>query len=106
MILQTTRSRRETQISRVTVTYRGERCSPGAAAATAAATVETADTASPAAPATRTRARHDRLRDPLVPRVTGIMTTKLAPGADPIYFNRDYLKWVSEKRPLRHSQVS
>src|SRR2546430_5824303 len=35
----------------------------------------------------------------LAAALTGVMATKLAPGADPIDIKRDYFKWVSEKRP-------
>jgi len=84
---------------RVTVTYTRRTLLASAAAATAAATVGTLNTASPARAADPNSAQDMLDFVALSAALTGVMATKLAPGADPIDIKRDYFKWVSEKRP-------
>jgi hypothetical protein len=90
---------------RVTVTYTRRTLLAGAAAATAAATVGTLSTTAPARAADPNSAQDMTDFVTLSAALTGIMTTKLAPGADPIDIKRDYFKWVSEKRPAAFEKL-
>jgi len=90
---------------RVTVTYTRRTLLAGAAAATAVATVGTLSTA-PTARAADPNSAQDMLDFvALSAALTGVMATKLAPGADPIDIKRDYFKLFSEKRPAEFDKL-